>query len=250
MSHDWKDEAANTSQRLLERNPFLSYIGPKGTCRFQQISQFFWTRQCCFFCGWFTLRCRPLFQERWALCRCSPAPVLLHRLRPCDNLILGVGDPIHVAGRFTLYRNTSLNASLYVVLASLSFCFCFLKWLFSYTEADESLDIVFLDARHDYEAPIMNHQSYKQSFQQWKKTWLFRVYRGLYYKVRVFFSFKHDTKCSEKKRAPRQGGVGWCDGLEAKSASRWNLVRRRNSGNGRHSAIPGCLNLQELINGL
>lgn len=39
VSHDWTDEAANTSQRLLERNPFLSYIGPKGTCRFQAISQ-------------------------------------------------------------------------------------------------------------------------------------------------------------------------------------------------------------------
>lgn len=37
-----------------------------------------------------------------------------------------------LSGRFVLHRNTSLNASMFV--------------------ADESLDIVFLDARHDYEA--------------------------------------------------------------------------------------------------
>ena len=76
------------------------------------------------------------------------------------------------AGRFTLYRNTSLNASLFVVWVLLLALYQQLivlilavNWFSSFTlalsslmqfdftgEADESLDIVFLDARHDYEA--------------------------------------------------------------------------------------------------
>ncbi|CAK8990840.1 Hypothetical protein SCF082_LOCUS2406, partial [Durusdinium trenchii] len=88
-------EAANTSQRLLERNPFLSYIGVD-----------------------------PYFKN--------------------DRLYADVLQRLSFfidAGRFTLHRNTSLNASLQV--------------------ADESLDIVFLDARHDYEAVLDDVAAWK-----------------------------------------------------------------------------------------
>jgi len=88
-------EAANTSQRLLERNPFLSYIG---------VDPYF--------------KNDPLYSD------------VLQRLSFFID-----------SGRFTLYRNTSLNASLFV--------------------ADESLDIVFLDARHDYEAVLDDVMAWK-----------------------------------------------------------------------------------------
>ena len=45
------------------------------------------------------------------------------------------------SGRFVLHRNTSLNASKQV--------------------AEESLDIVFLDARHDYEAVLDDVAAWK-----------------------------------------------------------------------------------------
>lgn len=88
-------EAANTSHRLLERNPFLSYIG---------VDPYF--------------KNDPLYSD------------VLQRLSFFID-----------SGRFTLYRNTSLNASLFV--------------------ADESLDIVFLDARHDYEAVLDDVMAWK-----------------------------------------------------------------------------------------
>eukprot|EP00930_Biecheleria_cincta_P060765 TRINITY_DN46370_c0_g1_i1.p1 TRINITY_DN46370_c0_g1~~TRINITY_DN46370_c0_g1_i1.p1 ORF type:complete len:438 (-),score=77.45 TRINITY_DN46370_c0_g1_i1:167-1435(-) len=79
-------EAANTSQRLLERNPSLSYIG---------IDPY--------------VRNEGLYED----------------VRQRLSLFID-------SGRFTLHRSTSEVASK--------------------LEDDESLDIVFLDARHDYEA--------------------------------------------------------------------------------------------------
>jgi len=79
-------EAANTSQRLLERNDFLSYIGVDPYVRNDA-----------------------LYQD------------VLHRL-----------TPFQAQGRFVLHRAESLVASGLV--------------------PDRSLDLVFLDARHDYEA--------------------------------------------------------------------------------------------------
>jgi len=79
-------EAANTSQRLLQRNPTLSYIG---------VDPY--------------MNNHGLYED------------VLRRLAEFSN-----------AGRFALHRNTSLEAATLV--------------------PNGSLDLVFLDARHDYEA--------------------------------------------------------------------------------------------------
>eukprot|EP00913_Durusdinium_trenchii_P021733 g20419.t1 len=105
-------EAANTSQRLLERNPFLSYIGENSR----------------------TSDTMDLF-----FCQKGVDPYFKN-----DRLYADVLQRLSFfidAGRFTLHRNTSLNASLQV--------------------ADESLDIVFLDARHDYEAVLDDVAAWK-----------------------------------------------------------------------------------------
>jgi len=88
-------EAANTSQRLLERNPTLSYIGVD-----------------------------PYVNN--------------------DGLYEDVTRRLEVyttAGRFTLHRSTSLAAADAV--------------------ADGSLDLVFLDARHDYEAVAADMEAWR-----------------------------------------------------------------------------------------
>ncbi|CAE7265788.1 DDHD2, partial [Symbiodinium necroappetens] len=88
-------EAANTSQRLLERNPLLSYIGVD-----------------------------PYINN--------------------DELFHDVIDRLSLfqdSGRFVLYRSTSMNASLHV--------------------ADGSLDMVFLDARHDFQAVVDDVAAWK-----------------------------------------------------------------------------------------
>ncbi|CAE7674731.1 DDHD2 [Symbiodinium pilosum] len=88
-------EAANTSQRLLERNPHLSYLGVD-----------------------------PYVNN--------------------EALFLDVNQRLSLfreSGRFVLMRNTSLNASLRV--------------------ADGSLDMIFLDARHDFQAVIDDIAAWK-----------------------------------------------------------------------------------------
>lgn len=79
-------EAANTSQRLLQRNPTLSYVG---------VDPY--------------INNHGLYED-----------------------VLGRLAEFHAVGRFTLHRNTSLEAAALV--------------------ANGSLDLVFLDARHDYQA--------------------------------------------------------------------------------------------------
>mmetsp|Transcript_35375 Transcript_35375/g.65877 ORF Transcript_35375/g.65877 Transcript_35375/m.65877 type:complete len:411 (+) Transcript_35375:64-1296(+) len=88
-------EAANTSQRLLERNQLLSYIGVDPYVNNDGLHA-----------------------------------DVTHRL-----------SFFREAGRFSLHRNTSLNASLDV--------------------ADRSLDIVFLDARHDFQAVVDDVRAWK-----------------------------------------------------------------------------------------